>query len=242
MNLLMVLVVGASGLLGALGATIGIAKLRKKDWKTALRGPSLGITMGITAAAAASAMRSGSPTKGADRYRRQIESDPAYIALVASDPHAKETMRDLTQEGMRRMSPPQIRATADFFSRLAAANASACSGMWPPTADPAAVSSGVQKIPPAERDAFMSVVTAATLRGLHHDGELRTKPSDPKDVVALFLTASDVLPAPERSRLRALTLEGAKTGLDACDGAKLLLRAIQTLPDESAAQLFVVML
>jgi hypothetical protein len=242
MNLLMVLVVGASGCLGALGVTIGIAKLRKKDWKSALRGPSLSITMGVTVAAAASAMRSGSPTKGADEFRRQIETDPAYIALVASDPKAKETLNNLTQEGMRRMSPPEIRATADFFSKMAATNPSVCSAMWPPTADPAAVASGVQKIPAADRDAFMSLVTTATLRGLHHDGELRTKPSDPNDVAALFLAASDVLPAAEHSRLRSLTLEGAKTPVDACDGTKLLFSAIQKLPDEGAARLWVVML
>jgi hypothetical protein len=198
--------------------------------------------MGVSAAAVASAMKSGSPTNGADKFRRQVESDPAYIALVASDPNAKETLRGLTQEGLRRMSPAEIRATADFFSKMAATNASACSGMWPPTADPAAVAKGVQKIPPADRDAFMSLVTAATLRGLHHEGELRTKPSDPNEVVALFLAASDVLPTAERSRLRALTLEGAKTPVDACDGTKLLLSAIQKLPDEGAAQLFVVML
>jgi hypothetical protein len=200
----------------------------------------MGVTM--AAAATASSMHPNSHGKGADEFRRRVERDPAYIALMASDPNAKETLRNLTQEGMRRMSPPEIRAAADFFSKMARANASACSAMWPPAADPAVVASGVQKIPPADRDAFMGVVTAATLRGLHHEGQLRTKPSDPKEVEAVFLAASEALPPPDRSRLRALTLDGAKTPTDTCDGTKLLLRAIQMLPDEPAARLFVVML
>src|SRR5580693_4071942 len=118
MDVLMVAVAGTAALVASVGVNLGIARLRKRDWKSGLRGPALGATVGVAIAAAASTMHSKPPARAADRYRSQLESDPAFIALRKSDPNAKETLAGLTQEGMRRLSPGQVREAGTLMMKV----------------------------------------------------------------------------------------------------------------------------